>query len=405
MQLQEKFKIRISSKNELHLHSQLMMIRAAIIGASGYSGVELLRILSSREDVCIETVIAHSSVGKRVDDLYPAFSGSMDVTFESLETAHLEDVDIAFIALPSGEAMKIVPQLRQTVERVIDLGGDFRLPSARLYEEFYHHPHLAADMLGEAVYGLPELNKSRIADSSFVANPGCYPTGALLALLPAVKSNIISPSGIVINSLSGVSGAGRTASVDFSFSEINENIRAYKIGTHQHIPEIQSILEHASGKNITLSFVPHLVPMTRGIYTTIHADLEDSISEQNLLSIYQEFYSDAPFVRIKKQIPQIKDVLYTNYCDIAFTIEKRTNKLILISVIDNLMKGAAGQAVQNMNIMFGLREEEGLQKWNLPRRVESSTYGHSLNSSTSLRTSLERDGMASPSLSFREGDE
>jgi N-acetyl-gamma-glutamyl-phosphate reductase len=336
------------------------MIRVAVIGASGYSGAELLRILLSRDDVSIEHVFAQSSAGKRVDELYPVFSGSIDLQFESFDPNRMESIDLAFVALPSGEAMKAVPLLLPIADRVIDLGGDFRLPSVQLYEQFYKHIHVAADLLDEAVYGLPELHKEQIAGARLIANPGCYPTSVILALLPALQAEIISPSGIVINSLSGVSGAGRTASVDFSFSEVNENIRAYKIGTHQHIPEIQSVLEHASGKSVSLSFVPHLVPMTRGIYTTIHADLQTGISEEEILSIYQNHYAGAPFVRVKRQVPRLRDVVYTNYCDIAFTVDKRTNKLIVISVIDNLLKGASGQAVQNMNIMFGLPETQGL---------------------------------------------
>ncbi len=335
------------------------MINTAVVGASGYSGAELLRILSAREDVRIQSVVAHSAAGKRVDEIYPYFSGIINLTFDALKSADLSDVDVAFIALPSGEAMKIVPELRQNVSRIIDLGGDFRLQSPQLYEEFYHHRHLASELLGDSVYGLPELNKHLIADAHLVANPGCYPTSAILALLPAIRKGVISPSGIVINSLSGVSGAGRTSTVEMSFSEVNENIRAYKIGTHQHIPEIQSVLEQASAKQVALSFIPHLVPMTRGIYTTIHADLDRVTNASEIIELYQEYYADAPFVRIRKNVPQIKDVTYTNFCDISIAVEHRTNKLILISVIDNLVKGAAGQAVQNMNIMFNIPETHG----------------------------------------------
>ena len=336
------------------------LIKTAIIGASGYSGAELLRLLSLRDDVSVNKVTAGSSVGKRVDELYPAFSGSVDLAFEPLSADRFDDIDVAFLALPSGEAMNLVPQLVNSVERIIDLSGDFRLRSASLYEQFYRHTHAAPSLLREAVYGLPELHKGDIATAKLIANPGCYPTSAILALLPVLKHRVIVPEGIVINSLSGVSGAGRTASLELSFTEVNENIRAYNIGTHQHIPEIQSVLEKATGQSIGFSFVPHLVPLNRGIYTTISARLQTELTESELFEIYQMFYQHAPFVRVKKEIPQIKNVVYTNYCDIGFTIERRTNQLILISVIDNLIKGAAGQAVQNMNIMFGLSEEKGL---------------------------------------------
>jgi N-acetyl-gamma-glutamyl-phosphate reductase len=210
------------------------------------------------------------------------------------------------------------------------------------------------------VYGLPECNFHRIQEARLIANPGCYPTSAILALLPALHNAIIAPSGIVINSLSGVSGAGRNGSVDLSFSEVNENIRAYKIGTHQHIPEIQTVLQSATGKEVSFSFIPHLVPITRGIYTTIHADLQQSITDVDVTNLYKTFYSAAPFVRIKKNIPQITDVARTNYCDIHVTVNQRTRQLIIVSVIDNLIKGAAGQAIQNMNIMFRLPQEQGL---------------------------------------------
>ncbi len=337
------------------------MIKAAIIGASGYSGSELMRLASRRNDMKLEKVIAGSSVGQRVDALYPAFSGCVDLTFESLEENHFDGVDIAFVALPSGEAMHVMPELLQKVRRVVDLGGDFRLPSVVLYEQFYHHKHTAPELLGSAIYGLPELNSRKIADACFVANPGCYPTGAILALLPALTSKLAASKGIVVNSLSGVSGAGRSATWELSFTEVNENIRAYKVGTHQHIPEIQTILSAAAETEVSVSFVPHLVPITRGIYTTVHAQLNGAADLRDVIETYRSFYATAPFVRIKNQIPQIKDVAYTNYCDIGVAVDSRTNQLIIISVIDNLIKGAAGQAIQNMNIMFGLPEQTGLQ--------------------------------------------
>ncbi len=335
------------------------MIHIAIIGASGYSGAELLRLLSMRDDVRISHVFAQSSAGKCVDELYPSLSNSVDLQFEQFHPDLVKGMDVVFIALPSGEAMNIVPQILPIVDKVNDLGGDFRLPSTQLYEQFYKHTHTAGHLLNEAVYGLPELNKESIANARFIANPGCYPTSAILGLLPALQNGIVSSKGIVINSLSGVSGAGRTSSVDFSYSELNNNIRAYKIGSHQHIPEIQTVLEKATGSTVSVAFVPHLVPMTRGIYTTIHADIIKNISEEDILSVYQNYYADAPFVRVRRQIPEIRNVVYTNYCDVAFSVDNRTNKLIIVSVIDNLVKGAAGQAIQNMNILFNLPETEG----------------------------------------------
>lgn len=336
------------------------MITAAIIGVSGYSGAELLRLLVARSDVRVTAIMGAASAGKKIDEIYPMFSGLVDLMIEPANAARCADVDVVFLALPSGEAMRIVPELNSLPCRVIDLGGDFRLPSASLYKEFYQHDHLAPYLLGQAVYGLPELHRQAISSAKLIANPGCYPTSIILGLLPALKHNIIKPEGIVINSLSGVTGAGRTASLGLSFSEVNENIRAYKIGNHQHNPEIQTVLEQATGKYLSLSFIPHLVPMNRGIYTTIHADLNGPVKEEDVHELYASMYANEPFVRYKKQIPEIKDVLRTNFCDINIKIDQRTNKLIIISVIDNLLKGAAGQAVQNMNIMFHLPEELGL---------------------------------------------
>jgi N-acetyl-gamma-glutamyl-phosphate reductase len=334
-------------------------ITISIVGASGYSGAELLRLCSSRADVLLKHLVAHQSVGKKVEEVFPQLAGRVDAVFEPFDALADGESEVVFIALPSGEAMNVVPLLKNSVERIIDLGGDFRLPSAELYEQFYRHIHTSSHLLGEAVYGLPELHRNEIATARLVANPGCYPTSAILALLPALQSGIVSPNGIVINSLSGISGAGKTTSFEMSFSELNENIRAYKIGTHQHIPEIEHVLSHASGKSISVTFVPHLVPLTRGIYTTIHVDLLHPVNSDDVLSLYQEYYAHAPFVRIKQQVPQIKDVAFTNFCDIGFAVEKRTNKLVIVSVLDNLLKGAAGQAMQNMNIMLGLPETEG----------------------------------------------
>jgi len=338
-----------------------VVVNAAIIGASGYSGAELLRVLSAHPGVRVRKVTAASSAGQRVDALYPAFAGQCDLAYDELVPAELDGIDVAFVALPSGEAMNVVPRLRERVGKIVDLGGDFRLRSPELYEKFYRRRHTAPELLACAVYGLPELNRDSIAGAALVANPGCYPTAAILALLPALKHGVINPGGIVINALSGVSGAGRSASVEMSFAEINENVRAYKIGAHQHIPEIESVLSGASGAAVTASFVPHLIPITRGIYSTAHAGLAVTVTAAELLTLYEEFYASHPFVRITRQVPQILAVSRTNYCDIALAIEPRTNQLIVMSVIDNLVKGAAGQAVQNMNLMFGLSEATGLK--------------------------------------------
>ena len=337
------------------------MITVSVFGASGYSGAELLRILSSRDDVAVRHASANTSAGRRVAELYPSLDRICDLTYESADAALDDPVDVAFVALPSGEAMNLVPRLRKSARRIIDLGGDFRLRDAGLYKQYYGHQHTSPELLRESVYGLPELYKSEIASADLVANPGCYPTSIILALAPALSKGIVSPGGIFISSLSGISGAGRSAAVELSFSELHDNIRAYKVGNHQHLPEIQSILGRITDRSVSVSFVPHLVPLRRGIYTTIHANLQRSISEEEVREIYRDFYRDDYFVRMKNDLPQLQGVVHTNFCDIGVRVPAQSQQLILFSAIDNLLKGAAGQAVQNMNLMFGWDEGEGLQ--------------------------------------------
>ena len=337
------------------------MINAAIIGASGYSGAELTRILSQHKCVKLKKVFANTSAGKRVDEVYPVFQKKIDLKFEPYSLAATDGVEVVFIALPSGDAMNLVPSLLERGKRVIDLGGDFRLKDASLYEKYYKRDHVAKSFLAESVYGLPETNRSRIAQANLVANQGCYPTSAILSLAPALVHGIVSQKGIIINTLSGVSGAGRSASLDLSFVEVNESVRAYKIGLHQHSPEIKSVLEELSGREVNLTFVPHLIPISRGIYTTIYGELLEQPSEEEVLQLFESYYDDAPFARIMKSgIPEIKNVVGTNYCDITIKIDLDNGRLIILSVLDNLIKGASGQAVQNMNIMFGFPEQEGL---------------------------------------------
>jgi N-acetyl-gamma-glutamyl-phosphate reductase len=337
------------------------MQTASIIGASGYSGAELLRILLRHRHISVGPLFANTSAGKRVDEVYPVFAGRVDSTYQpySIEAACTSDV--VFIALPSGEAMSLVPDLLERGKKVIDLGGDFRLRDVGVYREYYKREHASPQLLGTAVYGLPEWNRSRIQSASFVANPGCYPTSAILPLAPLLKEGLIKPRGIVVNSLSGVSGAGRNASVDLSFSEVNESVKAYKVGVHQHIPEIRQALADLGGSDVALTFVPHLLPIIRGIYTSIYAQLAGEATQESVLEAYRRHYANEPFVRVSATaIPEIKNVNFTNYIDIGFRVYPENNHIIIFSAIDNLVKGAAGQAVQNMNIMLGYDETEGL---------------------------------------------
>ena len=232
-----------------------------------------MRLLAADPSVRIEVATAHAQAGKPVDEVHPYLAGRVPLTFVPFDPAAVAGMDCVFIALPSGEAMQIVPALQGKVGCIIDLGGDLRLPTAAMYEKYYKKPHTSPALLGAAVYGLPELNRAKIKDATLIANPGCYPTSVILALLPAIEAGLITPEGIVVNSLSGVSGAGRSSAVELSFSEVNESVRAYKIGNHQHQPEIRTVLEQVAGTDVTLSFIPHQIPITRGIYSTVHADL------------------------------------------------------------------------------------------------------------------------------------
>ena len=338
-----------------------MTISASIIGASGYSGAELMKILLRHKQVKIGKLFANSSIGKRVTDLYPWFAGRVDQTYEQYSVDAACTSDIVFVALPSGEAMNMVPELLNRGKKIIGLGGDFRFKDASLYEKFYKHEHKAKNSLQQAVFGLPEWNRQQIKSASLIANPGCYATSAILPLAPMLKEGIVQSSGIIISSLSGVSGAGRSSSIDYSFTEVNESVKAYKVGVHQHTPEIKTTLETISGTSISLTFVPHLLPITRGIYTSIYAPLAKEVTPAEVLAAFQKYYGSEPFIRISDTaIPEIKNVNYTNFLDIGFRIHAENNQLIILSVIDNLIKGAAGQAIQNMNLMFGFNETEGL---------------------------------------------
>jgi N-acetyl-gamma-glutamyl-phosphate reductase len=336
-------------------------IQAAIIGASGYSGVELVKILLNHPKVDIACVMGHSTVGQRLSDIYPYFRQTLNLVIEPYDLARLQEVDIVFLALPNGQAMKHVPELLNAGKRVIDFSGDFRLSTPEQYETWYKMPHTASDFLSKAVYGMPELFREKIRACQLVANPGCYPTGSILALAPIMTKSYVSLDTIAITAMSGTSGAGRKGKLDLIFSEINESVKAYRVGNHQHTPEIRKILEQVAGQDLNLLFIPHLLPITRGIYTTICLPIKEEVSLETVAHDYATFYQDAPFVRIlEDRPPEIKFVAGTNYCDIGVAIDQTRRFLIITSTIDNLVKGAAGQAVQNMNLMFEFQETLGL---------------------------------------------
>ncbi len=337
------------------------MIEVGIVGASGYSGLELLRILIAHPKVEISKLFGDASSGKLIENVHASLRSVFSKEIEKFSTAALRGIDVLFVALPSGQAISLVPEALVAGCKVIDLGGDFRLAKKEVYEQYYGHEHTSAGFLGTAVYGLTEWNCEAIKNAKLLANPGCYPTSVQLALLPLVKEGLLDSSPIGIASYSGTSGAGRSVSEKMMFTEINESVRAYKVGNHQHIPEISQYVKEFGGRDVNFSFVPHLLPVTRGIYTTIHARLKNEVTRAAVGNAYASRYASAPFVRVvAPAIPEMKDVLYTNFCDMGFAVNEDMQTIVIFSTIDNLGKGAAGQAVQNMNVMFGFPQTVGL---------------------------------------------
>ncbi|MDR3256615.1 MAG: N-acetyl-gamma-glutamyl-phosphate reductase [Endomicrobium sp.] len=340
------------------------MIKVGIVGITGYTGEELLKILSKHPDVQITGLYGRSSSQERyLRDVYPRFS-HLNLKIETFDAKQISDqCDIVFLALPHAVAFEVVPHILKNEVKVIDLSADFRLNKPEVYEKWYKVNHTVKEYINKAVYGLSELNADRIKQASLVANPGCYPTTIILGCAPAIKNDFVDLNGVIIDSKSGISGAGRKVTQEY-FNNEHPNFRAYKIaGGHRHIPEIEQELSILSGEDIIVSFTPHIVPVERGMFSTIYVNMKKQVPISTILEKYKEFYKDRKFVKILDEdvMPGIKDVLNTNYCEISMKIDERTNRLIIVSVIDNLVKGASGQAVQNMNIMFGLPETTGLK--------------------------------------------
>ncbi len=339
------------------------MINVGIIGATGYTGVELTRLLLQHPEVKIQVMTSEKSTGSKFSEIFPAFLNLCDLTLESFKPTEVaKKIQVAFLCLPHQSAMDAAFHLRDHGVKVIDLSADFRLKSPKEYEEWYAK-HKYPKLLKEAVYGLPELYREQIKSAKLLANPGCYPTGAALALIPLIQEKAITFDSIIVDSKSGVSGAGRTASQDLLFSEVNEGFKAYKVGKHRHTPEIEQTLSAVAGEEIRLSFTPHLVPMDRGIFTTAYAKPYRKWKTADLIKLYKKFYKSEPFVRIKDEgkFPNTKEVRGTNYCDIGVVFDDRTDRIIVLSAIDNLTKGASGQALQNFNLMMGFEETLGLK--------------------------------------------
>lgn len=338
------------------------MIKASVIGGTGYAGQELIRILMRHPEVEVVTIGTRSFSGQKFSDVYGNFEAVTDLVCEATDIKVLaEKSDVVFLALPHGIASKTVTAGVLEKTKVIDLGADFRLKDIDVYEDWYKTEHFNHPLLNEAVYGLCELHREEIKKARLISNPGCYTTCSILSLAPLLKNNLIDTSSIIVDAKSGVTGAGRGTITELMYSECNETIKAYKIGSHRHTPEIEQELRLLNGQDFNILFTPHLVPMNRGILALSYAKLTSDLSLEEVKVIYKDFYHDEYFVRIlENRMPETRWVKGTNYCDIGLTIDPRTNHVIVVGAIDNLIKGAAGQAVQNMNICFGLAEKTGI---------------------------------------------
>ena len=340
------------------------MIKAGIVGGTGYTGVELLRLLVRHPQVELTAVTSRAESGKRVDALYPNLRGHIDLAFTEPDTDTLAQCDIVFFATPNGVAMKQVPELLERGVRVIDLAADFRIRDISTWEQWYNMSHACPELVAESVYGLPELNRAEIATAHLVANPGCYPTAVQLGYKPLLDNDLVHPEGLVADCKSGASGAGRQASVGTLLCEAGESFHAYGVSGHRHQPEIvQGLFGMSHGQVQRVTFVPHLLPMIRGIHATLYAQLKCDVSETKLQQLFEQTFQDEPFVDVMPagSVPETRSVKGANQCRLAVYRPGNGDTVVVLSVIDNLVKGASGQAVQNMNIMFGLPEREGLE--------------------------------------------
>ncbi|HIL92086.1 MAG TPA: N-acetyl-gamma-glutamyl-phosphate reductase [Cycloclasticus sp.] len=338
------------------------MIRVGIVGGTGYTGVELLRLLAMHPNVVVQVVTSRAEKGLKIDAVYPNLRGFNDLCFVEPVIENLTDCDVVFFATPNATAMHMAKELLAAGVKVIDLSADFRLKDVSVWEHWYGAKHVCPELLEQAVYGLPETNREAIKNASLVANPGCYPTATQLGFLPLIKSNVIDTSMLISDAKSGVSGAGRSASVVGLMSESGESFKAYGVPGHRHLPEISQELEAVSATPVSLTFTPHLVPMIRGIHATLYAPLKDS--NVDLQALFETYYADEPFVDVLPAgaHPDTGDVRGTNRCQIAVHQPQGGGVVTVLSVIDNLVKGASGQAIHNMNIMFGLDEMSGLKQ-------------------------------------------
>lgn len=339
------------------------MINVGVIGATGYVGIEIVRLLQNHPDINITSLVSQSFVGKKVSDIYPNLKNIFDMECEGLDIDKIsEGTDIFITALPHGVSKEVIPRLFEKGKRVIDHSGDFRYKSVEVYEKWYGIKHEMPHLLKEAVYGLPELYRDKIKDTRIVSNPGCYPTCSILGIAPLLANGLIETKNIIIDAASGVTGAGRTTDLPHQFCECTENYRAYKVSTHRHTSEIEQEISLLAGEDIIISFTPHLVPMKRGMLSTIYANLKSEKTTVELIDLYKEYYKNEYFVRIldEGRLPETKFTAGSNFIDISLVVDKRLNRVVILSSLDNLGKGAASQAVQDLNIMCGLPEQTGL---------------------------------------------
>ena len=339
------------------------MVKVGIVGGTGYTGVELLRILVNHPEAEVVAITSRAEEGVRVDSLYPNLRGHTEIAFSLPNVDVLASCDVVFFATPHNVAMNMMPQLLAKGIRVVDLSADFRIRDAQLWSQWYGEPHACPELLPQAVYGLPELNREQIKTAQLVACPGCYPTSVQLGLLPLIENSLVDNSRLIANAASGVSGAGRQAKVDNLLSEVSDSYKAYGIPGHRHLPEIEQGLTDAGGENVALTFTPHLAPMIRGMHSTLYAELLDgAVDIEHVQALFEQRYANEPFVDVLPlgSHPQTRTVKGANICRLAVHKPQNRNTIVVLSVIDNLVKGASGQAVQNMNIMLGLEETAGL---------------------------------------------
>ena len=337
-------------------------MKIGICGATGYSGREMIRILLRHPEADLIFLSSEQSADQMISDVFPEFRNRLDLVCQPLDSVvEKQKADVVFLALPHTVSMKAARAFLAKGIKVIDLSGDYRLDQ-KVYEKWYHHPHEDIENLKSAVYGLTEFFRDQVKEARLVSNPGCYPTCAALGLVPAIAGGWIDLDSIVIDAKSGVSGAGRSASLVNQFCEVNENLKAYKVGVHQHTPEIEKTLKHFAKRDINVTFVPHLIPMDRGILSTVYAGWAKPCKISQVLESYQKFYHNEPFIRVLPEgvFPQTQGVCGSNYCDIGIHVDERTGRVIIVSAIDNMVKGAAGQAVQNFNVMMGFQETTAL---------------------------------------------